>query len=151
MGGKSKEVINISSSNRVVYVNNTYFAAFEHHIKGIGMKLLAWMGYEGGHLRINSQGITNPIKVKEIPRYEGLGYRHRAFRECSKLSEAKKSSEDDMSHQDGSNNGNLSPKRDECFKGLCISSSSPHHQIYIPTDRYKCHGNFPNVGNFLYL
>jgi len=57
MGDKSKEVIIIYSS----------IATFEKHTKGIGMKLLTRMGYDGGGLRINGQGITNPIKVKERP------------------------------------------------------------------------------------
>lgn len=109
------------------------------------------MGYEGGCPKINGQGITNHIKVKQRPRYDGLGYGHREFGECSKIFEAKKSSYDDMSHQDGSDNGNLSPKRDECFNGICMSSSNPHHQSYNPRDMYKCHGYFPNVGNFDYL
>jgi len=97
MGGKSKEVIHISSSNPLVYVNTTSFATFEQHTKGVGMKLLPGMGYEGGHVGINGQGITNLIKVKERPKYQGLGYGHRVFGECSKLSEVKKSSDDDMS------------------------------------------------------
>lgn len=45
MGGKSKEVINISNSNPSVYINNTSFASFEQHTKGICMNLLAQMGY----------------------------------------------------------------------------------------------------------
>ena len=109
------------------------------------------MGYEGECLGNNGKGINNPIMVKETPRYEGLGYGHREFIECSKLFEAKKSSDDDMSHQDGSDNGNLSPKRYESIKVLFMSSSSPHHQSYSPRDKYKFHGNFLNVGNFDYL
>lgn len=85
MGGKSKEVINISSSNTSIYVNNKSFASFKQHTKGIGMKFLAQMGYEGGGLGINGQGITNPIKVKESLRYQGLGYGLREFGDCSKL------------------------------------------------------------------
>lgn len=56
-----------------------------------------------------------------------------------------------MSHQDGSDNGNLSPTRDDCCKGLFMSSFDPHHQSYSPRDRYKFHGNFSNVANFDYL
>lgn len=112
MGGNSKEIINISSSNPSIYVDNTFFASFKKHTKGIGMKLLVWMGYEGGGLRINGQGITNPIEVKKQPRYEQLGYGHGEFGECSKLVDAKKSRDDDMSRQYGSDNGNLSPNRD---------------------------------------
>lgn len=119
------------------------------------MNLLAQMGYEEGGLKINGQGINNPIMVKDRTRYQGLGYGNREFGDCSKLFEVKKSLEDDMSHQDGSDNVNLSPKGDECFneccKGIFMSSSNPHCQSYNPRDRYKCHGNFPNIDNFDYL
>ena len=94
--------------------------------------------------------VSNPIEVKEQIIYEGLCYGHGDFGEHSKICEAIKSSNDDMSHQDGSDNGNLFLKGDEIFKGIWMSSSSPHHQSYNPRNKYKCHGNFPNVGNFDY-
>ena len=89
--------------------------------------------------------------VNERPRFQGLGYGHREFGECSKPFEEKKSWLDHMSHQDGGDNVNLSPKRYECFKGIFMSSSSPHCQSYIPRGKYKCHENFPKVSNFDYL
>jgi len=58
------------------------------------------MGYEGGGLRINGQGITDLIMVKERPTYQGLSYGHKELGECFKLFEVKKPPEEDMSHQD---------------------------------------------------
>lgn len=42
------------------------------------------MGYQGKGLNINGQGIVNPIKVVELPRYAGLGYVQKEVGECSK-------------------------------------------------------------------
>ena len=39
VGDRSKEVISISSSTPSVNVDNTSFAVFEKHTKGIGMKI----------------------------------------------------------------------------------------------------------------
>jgi hypothetical protein len=50
------------------------FGAFEKHTRGIGLRLLTKMGYEGKGLGIEGQGIVNPIKAVERPRYLGLGY-----------------------------------------------------------------------------
>jgi len=38
------------------------------------MNFLSKMGYEGGGLDINDQGITNPIMVEEREKYMVLGY-----------------------------------------------------------------------------
>ena len=69
----------------------------------------------------------SPIQLwyKRDPKYEGLGYGEKEFGECSKRLEAQQSSEDDMSHQDGGDNVHLSPNQNECFKGPCMSSSTP--------------------------
>ena len=151
MDGKFKEVISISSSNPFIHVHNTSFTTFGQHNRGVGMTPLSKMGYEGGGLGIDGQGITNLIMVQERPKYQGLGYGQREFGEFSKRFEANQSSEDDMSHQDGGDNVHLSPKRCECFKGPCMSSSNPHCQSCNLRDKYKSHGCFPNVGNFDYL
>ena len=50
------------------------FVAFEKHTTGIGSKLMKKMGYQGKCLGTQGQGIINPIKVKELPHYAGLGY-----------------------------------------------------------------------------
>lgn len=42
------------------------------------------MGYQGKGLSINGQGIVNPIKVEELPRYAGLGYVRKDVGEFSK-------------------------------------------------------------------
>lgn len=76
MDDMPKEVIHVSSSIPSTNVDNTSFAAFEKHTKGIDIKLLTQMGYDGRGLRVNVQGNINHIEVKERPRYEGLGYGH---------------------------------------------------------------------------
>jgi hypothetical protein len=51
------------------------FGAFKKHTRGVGLKLLTKMGYEEGKgLRIEGQGIVNPIEVMERHRHLGLGY-----------------------------------------------------------------------------
>lgn len=59
-----KEVKDTSCSIHSLNNDNASFASFEKHTKGIGMKLLTKMGYNGKAIGIYIHGIINPIDVR---------------------------------------------------------------------------------------
>jgi hypothetical protein len=89
----------------------------------VGMKLLTKMGYKGGGLGINGQGVTQPLEVVQRPPFAGLGYGKVEIGECSKIAKARATST-----SLDSNRG--------------AKAASPH-QIYNKDElgRYKSHSN----------
>jgi tuftelin-interacting protein 11 len=70
--------VNISPCLITSLINDdASFGVLERNTKGIGLNLLRNMGYKGGGLGIDGQGIIQPMAVEGIPRYVGLGYGER--------------------------------------------------------------------------
>jgi hypothetical protein len=60
------------------------FEILEQHASCIDLKLMRKMGYEGGGLGTNGQGIVDPIEAVVWPRYAGIGYVPKDVGESSK-------------------------------------------------------------------
>jgi hypothetical protein len=90
------------------------FGAFEKHTRGIGLRLLTKMGYEGKGLGIEGQGIVNPIEVVERPRYLGLGYGEVEIGASSKMGSK-------TSEASNASNGQLKSLQEHFTKGDGVS------------------------------
>jgi hypothetical protein len=100
------------------------------------MKLLMKMGYKGGGLGINGQGVTQQLKVVQRPIFVGLGYGQEDIGECSKSPEARATSKTISTSLDSK-------------RGVKSSSPSPH-KIYNKDNpgKYKGHVQSNSFFNF---
>ena len=94
----SVDLSSVSSSPNIISVGSV-----EIQITGTSMRLLTKMGYKGGGLGINGQGMIQPLEVMQRPRLEGLGYNEGQY---SKVSEAPMTL---MKPSRKKNDGNTSP------------------------------------------
>jgi len=69
------------------------FASFQKLSGGLGMRMLAKMGYKGGALGRHGNGIVNPVKTKQRPQMMGLGYG--GFKERANMTQAELDGGDD--------------------------------------------------------
>ena len=76
--------VNVVENSSVLCSHYTIFVGnMEVPISRIGMRLITKMGYKGGGLGLNGQGMTHSLEVVRRPRFVCLGYNEG---KCSKVS-----------------------------------------------------------------
>uniref|UniRef100_A0A7N0TT31 Protein SQS1 n=1 Tax=Kalanchoe fedtschenkoi TaxID=63787 RepID=A0A7N0TT31_KALFE len=71
MSNEVEETLRVSSNN--AGGASSSFGAFEVHTRGFGSKMMAKMGFVGGGLGKDGQGMAEPIEVIKRPKSLGLG------------------------------------------------------------------------------
>jgi hypothetical protein len=119
---KLQKVEKMDAASQTEVYDVSSCSIFSPYETNVGMKILTKMGYRGGGLGINGQGVTQPLEVVPRQPFAGLGYGHEEKGECSKVAETKAIS---------------SPP--DSKKG--IKTVSPH-QFKDKSGRYNSHSSF---------
>ena len=127
------EVHNVDCSSVSFSHEAISFGSLEVPISGTGMRLLTKMGYKGGGLCVNGQGITQPMEVVQRPRFVGLGY---TKRECSKVAEDSKTLSKTSRKNDDGNTSQSSHDSAHC-RGRAKASSHCQGCTKDSIERYK--------------
>jgi flagellar biosynthesis/type III secretory pathway chaperone len=71
---EDKEPSTVDAQTQTEVCDVSSCSMFSQYETNVGMKLLTKMGYKGGGLGINGQGVTQPLEVVQRPPFAGLGY-----------------------------------------------------------------------------
>ena len=86
---KLQKVEKMDAASQTEVYDVSSCSVFSQYETNVGMKILTKMGYRGGGLGINGQGVTQPLEVVPRQPFAGLGYGHEEKGECSKVVEVK--------------------------------------------------------------
>jgi hypothetical protein len=82
---KLQKVEKMDAASQTEVYDASSCSVFSQYETNVGMKILTKMGYRGGGLGINGQGVTQRLEVVPRQPFAGLGYGHEEKGECSKL------------------------------------------------------------------
>jgi hypothetical protein len=74
MEDKEPSTVDAQTQTEVCIESISSCSISSQYDNNVGMKLLTKMGYKGGGLGINGQGVTQPLEVVQRPPFAGLGY-----------------------------------------------------------------------------
>lgn len=136
------ETMDVASQTEVYDV--TSCSVLSQYETNVGMKILMKMGYRGGGLGMNGQGVIQPLEVVPRQPFVGLGYGQEEKQECSKVAKAKVVSsstdskkgikppsphrfKDKSGRYNSHSNSSFAYKRNDCFHRSSNLDVVKHH------------------------